>query len=305
MKQIRVFLLTVFATLLGLTFAVIDGSAQPNSVKEIVPGVWFREGDIKGQGHCNNAIIEMQDSLIVVDANFPSGARLALEDAKKVSKKPVKYVFDTHHHGDHAYGNAVWTKAGAITLAHHGVVEEMKRYEPKRWQDTAKQRADVGELGLSTAEPPKETFTKSPHVISDSTRRVEFHFFGWAHTRGDGFVYLPKEQVVATGDAVVNGPYNFTGDGNIGNWPKVIAKVQKLKVRHVLPGHGPHGGPEVLEGQKQFFLELYKQVRAGVKGGKKAEEIAKSVQFPDRVKNWVGGGLPAQVRDAHKELTAK
>ena len=53
----------------------------------------------------------MKDYLIVVDANFPSGARGALADAKKVSSKPVKYVFDTHHHGDHAYGNAVWTEA--------------------------------------------------------------------------------------------------------------------------------------------------------------------------------------------------
>ena len=92
----------------------------------------------KNMGHCNNIIIEMKDYLIVVDANFPSGARLAMADAKKVSSKPVKYVFDTHHHGDHAYGNAVWTEAGATTLAYKGVAEEMKRYEPARWQATAK-----------------------------------------------------------------------------------------------------------------------------------------------------------------------
>ena len=63
----------------------------------------------------------MKDYLIVVDANWPSGARLALEDARKLSKKPVKYVFDTHHHGDHSYGNPVWTQAGSITLAYKGV----------------------------------------------------------------------------------------------------------------------------------------------------------------------------------------
>ena len=59
----------------------------------------------------------MKDYLIVVDANFPSGARLALADAKKLSPKPVKFVFDTHHHGDHTYGNAVWTGMGATTIA--------------------------------------------------------------------------------------------------------------------------------------------------------------------------------------------
>jgi glyoxylase-like metal-dependent hydrolase (beta-lactamase superfamily II) len=80
----------------------------------------------------------MKDYLIVVDANFPSGAEACLADIKKTSGKPVKYVFDTHHHGDHAYGNPVWTKLGATTLAYIGVAEEMKRYEPKRWLETEK-----------------------------------------------------------------------------------------------------------------------------------------------------------------------
>jgi glyoxylase-like metal-dependent hydrolase (beta-lactamase superfamily II) len=122
----------VFAGLL------IRAWAQPDTVKQIIPGVWFREGDLTGKGHCNNILIEMKDYLIVVDANFPSGARAAMDAAKEVSKKPIKYVFDTHHHGDHAYGNAVWTKAGATTIAYVVVSEEMKRYEPKRWQEAAK-----------------------------------------------------------------------------------------------------------------------------------------------------------------------
>src|SRR5215813_12302728 len=140
MKHTRPWLITGFLVLLSLAFAVTRGDAQPNTVKQIAPGVWFREGDIQNQGHCNNIIIEMKDYLIVVDANFPSGAKAAMEDAKKVSSKPVKYVFDTHHHGDHSYGNSVWTEAGATTLAYKGVAEEMKRYEPGRWQDTAKTR---------------------------------------------------------------------------------------------------------------------------------------------------------------------
>src|SRR5579862_5604712 len=146
MTKRRVWILSAFTMLAAVAFFVAAGDAQPGTVKQIVPGVWFREGDIEKLGHCNNVIIEMKDYLIVVDANFPSGARLVLEDAKKVSSKPVKYVFDTHHHGDHLYGNPVWTKAGAITIAYAGVAEELKRYEPARWQATAKQRKDVGEL---------------------------------------------------------------------------------------------------------------------------------------------------------------
>src|SRR5438270_13254666 len=156
----RFALLVLFFSFLAGGFLATRGDAQPNTVKEIVKGVWFREGDIQHQGHCNNAIIEMDNYLIIVDANFPSGARAVLEDAKKVSSKPVKFVFDTHHHGDHAYGNPVWTKMGAVTLAYAGVADEMKRYEPARWRDTAKTRKDVAELNLDAPEPPKQTFSK-------------------------------------------------------------------------------------------------------------------------------------------------
>jgi cyclase len=303
MPRLRLVVFSAFAGLLVLLFAVTDGDAQPDSVKQIAPGVWFREGDIQHKGHCNNVIIEMSDHLIVVDANFPSGARRVIEDARKLSPKPIKFVFDTHHHGDHSYGNPVWTKMGAVTIAYNGVAEEMKRYEPKRWQDTAKSRKDVGELNLTAPEPPQKTFTKSPYVMEDATRRVELHFFGWAHTRGDGFAWLPKDKVLCSGDAIVNGPYNYTADGNIGNWPKVIANAQKLDVKYLLPGHGPSGGKEVMAGQAQFFIELRKAVEEAAKSGKQPEEIAAAIHLPDTVKNWVGDGLKAQVKDAYNEVT--
>jgi cyclase len=313
MKYTRLWLVTGFFLTLSLGFFLTRGDAQPNSVKQIAPGVWFREGDIQNEGHCNNAIIEMKDYLIIVDANFPSGARAVLADAKKLSSKPVKYVFDTHHHGDHSYGNAVWTQMGAVTIAYQGVADELKRYEPARWQATAKQRKDVAELNRDTAEPPKETFTDSPHVVSDGTRLVEFRFFGWAHTRGDGFVYLPKEKVLCTGDAIVNGPYNYTADGNIGNWPKVVDGAMKLDVEHVLPGHGPAGGRDIMTGQRAFMLELNKAVAAAIKSGKKLDDLVKTennkqvatVHLPDSVKNWVGSGLAAQVKDAYNEIANK
>ena len=225
-----------------------------------MPGVWFREGDLANLGHCNNIIIEMKDYLIVVDANFPSGARLAMADAKKISPKPVKYVFDTHHHGDHAYGNPVWTEAGATTLAYKGVAEEMKRYEPARWQASAKERQDVRRTEpAAPPSRPSRPSTRAPFVLKDGSREVRFHFFGWAHTRGDGFVYLPKEQVLCTGDAVVNGPYNYTGDGNIANWPNVVRTAQKpgSALRPSRPRRARR--PEILEGQAKFMSELHKR----------------------------------------------
>ena len=311
MRRQRILLAFAFSILIiGAWFA----SAQPNSVKSIAPGVWFREGDIRNEGHCNNTIIEMKDYLIVIDANYPSGARAAMADAKKLSSKPIKYVFDTHHHGDHAYGNHVWTGIGAITLAHAGVAAEMKAREPALWLAASKLRKDVADLNLPTAEPPKQTFDKSPYVLTDGTRRVEFHHFGWAHTKGDGFVYLPQEKILCTGDAVVNGAFNYTGHANFGNWPKVLEKAGKLKITTVLPGHGQPGGTELLAGQARFFTELRSAVQAEIAKGKKLEDVvtvsgdrntATTIKLSPAVSNWVGGSLPTQVRDAFLEVRDK
>ena len=300
----RFLLLSAFGLLAAMALFVSRTDAKPETVHQVAAGVWFREGDLQSLGHCNNIIIEMKDYLIVVDANFPSGARAALADAKQVSSKPVKYVFDTHHHGDHAYGNSVWTEAGATTLAYKGVAEEMKRNEPAAWEGAAKQRKDVRELNRSGPEPPKQTFDKPTFVLNDGTRRVEFHYFGWAHTRGDGFVYLPKEQILCTGDAVANGPHNYTGDGNIANWPSVIRKAQKLKVKTVLPGHGEPGGPEVLEGQAQYMIALHKSVADAIAQGKKIDDLT-TVDLPDNVKKWVGSSLKGQIKDTYEEITQK
>jgi cyclase len=301
--KLRAVLLAMFAGLAGLALFVARSEAQPETIRQIVPGIWFREGDLQKLGHSNNVVIEMREYLIVVDANFPSGARAVLADVKRVSSKPVRYVFDTHHHGDHAYGNAVFTENGAVTLAHAGVAEEMKRLEPKRWQDAANSRKDVAELKRDTAEPPKQTFSGDLYVLEDASRRVEFRHFGWAHTRGDGFAYLPAEQIICTGDAVVNGPYNYMGDGNIGNWPKVVrAAATKLKVKHVLPGHGLPGGPEIFTGQERFLTELYKAVKAAIDQGRKPEELESVVKLPDNVKHWVGSFYKTQLRDVYEEI---
>jgi glyoxylase-like metal-dependent hydrolase (beta-lactamase superfamily II) len=303
--------LAAFSLALAAAFFATETGAQPNSVRKIAEGVWFREGDQK-QGHSNNAIIEMKDYLIVIDANFPSGARLAMADAKKLSPKPIRYVFITHNHGDHDYGSVVWTAEGATTLAYKGVVDEMNRYEPARWRQAAKGRQDVADLHLDAPEKPKQTFDKPSFVLKDSTREVRFLHFGWAHTRGDALAWLPKERILCTGDVSTNGPYNNIVDGNIANWPRVLAEAEKLQPAFVLPGHGPSGGPEILTGQAAFLVELRKAVQQAVRQGKKLEDIvtlkngkavATSIELPAAVQHWVGGSLPSHVMTVYGEVS--
>src|SRR5450756_51281 len=212
--------------LLTLAFLGWIGSAQAEIAppQVIAPGVWFLLGD-SHKGYSNTIVIEMKDYLIVVDANYPGRAKELQSEVPKLSPKPVRYVFLTHAHGDHSYGDSVWTRAGATTVAYEAMIGEMNRYEPTRWKTAETKRQDVRDLHEDSVEPPKKTFGKNGMVLKDATREVQFLFLGWGHTPADGYVWLPKEKVLCTGDAAVNGPRNKLWDADLANWPKVLSKA--------------------------------------------------------------------------------
>jgi len=275
--------------------------AQPNQLdaQEVAHGVWFGPGD-PSKGYSNNVVIEMKDYLIVVDANYPGRARELVSGIRELSPKPVRFVFDTHAHRDHSYGNIVWTEAGATTFAYQGVDDEMNRYEPARWRATAAEREDVRSLHLADAPRPQLVFRDSPFILKDSTREVRFYFLGWAHTRGDGFVWLPEERILCTGDAAVNGARNKLWDANLGNWPKVLDKALALRPLHVLPGHGPAGGPEILTGQRNFLLDLDAAVKQQAGRGRTPAQM--TLALPERDRNWTPRDLSQDFAIAYAEI---
>jgi glyoxylase-like metal-dependent hydrolase (beta-lactamase superfamily II) len=253
--------------------------AQGSPPHKITSGVWFLTGD--SNGYSNTVIIEMRDYLIVVDANYPGRAHELLTIAKSISPKPVRYVFDTHAHGDHSYGNSVWTAAGATTIAFDGVTKEMERWEPTRWRNALPKRPDLQATGEKDVERPQMSIAGDKLILNDGRREVDFLFLGWGHTPGDGYVWLPAERLLATGDAAVNGPRNKLLDAYIANWPSVLEKALALQPLYVLPGHGEAGGIEILEGQRRFLVDLYAAVKAQADAGKTPDDMHIELPTPD------------------------
>ena len=260
-----------FAAVLG----AVNAFGQINTVQTLAPGVYFHEGDPR-RGHSNNGWVECEDFVFVIDANFPSGAEIVMPKIKETSTKPVRFVFDTHQHGDHAYGNKLWADAGATIVAHTGVLAEMKSVEtgyfggaPGRWESSAKSRPDVA---ASALKPPVLLFPNEL-IVEDAKRRIELRYFGVAHTRGDGFAWLPHEKILFTGDACVNGPQNYLADANVGDWIKTLEEVKKLGAQIVCPGHGPRGGPEVIADQQAYFITLMAEIKALVDAHKTPAEL--------------------------------
>src|SRR5690348_13502966 len=106
----------------------LQGADEPspmkfNEVREVAPGVFFRYSSISATdktvpfGGSNNIWVVFGDYVVVIDANFPKEAGDVIAAIKKTTDKPIRYVLDTHHHGDHAYGNAVFAKSGASIVA--------------------------------------------------------------------------------------------------------------------------------------------------------------------------------------------
>jgi glyoxylase-like metal-dependent hydrolase (beta-lactamase superfamily II) len=305
--------LAAFGALVFLAAAAL-APAQVNVAKKLAPDVYFHEGDIAGKGHCNNGWIVFADYVLVVDANYPSGAKEIIPKIRAITDKPIRFAFDTHHHGDHAYGNQVWVDQGAVPVAHTGVLEEMKKYEtglfgdkPGRWENDAKEREDVRGSKLK---PPTVLFPDTL-IFDDGVHRVELRHLGTAHTHGDGFAWLPKEKILFTGDACVNGPYNYVGDGNVGEWVGTLDRARALGAQVVGPGHGPLGEASVLEDQQTFFKELIRVVKAA-SAGKTTSEVQASVDkmkaelaANSKIARYLGDDFAAQVGKVYNELTGQ
>jgi len=279
-----------------------------NEVKEIAPGVFFRFSSIGPEGSkipfggSNNVWVVFEDYVVVIDANFPKEAADVVAAVKKTTDKPIRYVFDTHHHGDHAYGNAVYVKEGASVIAQANCARLLRVDGPEEFKKAGEGPAGRKDIKESTLKVPTVVFDDKL-VLDDGKQRVEFLFFGHAHTSGDACAWLPKHRILCTGDACVNGPYNYMGHSDSASWIRALEKMQQRDVKWVVPGHGSVAGKDLLARQQRYFVELRQQVQKGIDAGKDLEEIIKSIDMP-WYKEWTTV-TPAgdNVKHVYAELT--
>jgi cyclase len=300
------------------------GMAEAAKDDIVAPDVYFHEGQVSDTADavCNNGWIMFEDYVLVIDANFPAGAKLIIGKIRAMTDKPIRFAFDTHHHGDHAYGNQIYVENGGVPVAHTGVIEEMKKYEtgyygdkPGRWEEAMKERAD---LKTTKLKPPSVLFSHDL-IFDDGKHRVELMHLGVAHTHGDALAWLPKERILFTGDVCVNGPYNYVGDGDTGQWVATLDAARKLGAKIICTGHGPRSTETVLDDQQAFFKALREQVgavmtnvpadQAKAQTKEKIETIRATLKSNAQIARYVsdrGGsddGFPSQVAKVYQELT--
>lgn len=285
----------VLWTIVLCSFLLAGSGFSHAEVREVAAGVYFRPA----QGGCNTGWIVFKDYVLAIDASFPDDAQNLIKDIRTTTDKPIRFAFDTHHHLDHAFGNAVFVKEGATVVSQRACLEVLRNSTPlyERWAENKAEEYKVMGLALPTLVFDYEM------VFDDGTMRVELISFGHGHTKGDAIAYLPNEKIAFTGDLCVNGRFNYLGESNLENWIEILSDIQGLKINTICPGHGDIAGKDLLETQKTYFIELRKQVQDFINTGKTLEEIRQSINIP-MYEQWTGQ-KPSQVNIdfVYNELT--
>jgi len=277
-------------------------------IKKVADGVYAAVASPAYKVNCNTAIIENADGVMVVDTHSkPSAAKVIIERLREMTKKPVRYVVNTHFHWDHWHGNEAYPAAypDAEIVTNQITREAMVKKGLKRIQDhmrqvpteIAKLKADIQaaspahrgklEADLKLAESylaeVRALKPALPTIAFEQTMKLyrrdrEIHLLhlGRAHTEGDVFVYLPKEKVVITGDAMI-GWTPYMGDGYPEDWARTLDRLAQLDFTHIIMGHGDVTGREWLDAFRAYVYDMVEAVRQEAATGATLDEVKQRV----------------------------
>jgi cyclase len=258
-------LVALCAIVLADGIAVADSSVTTQrSVTKVANGVYsIRHADAPDtnpQG--NTTVIIGERAVLVVDtAYLPSSAAEDIAQIRRWTDRPVRYVLNTHWHPDHQRGNSVYVDAfpDVTILAHAQTAQLMAAYDagnreryPKRLQamkETLAKKPDaelqqtvagrsrvLAELERSRLQLPTLTFDSELN-LDLGNRVVEIRHTGTGDTRGDAWAWLPKEQVLVTGDLLAAPvPYFFAGYPE--DLARTLHRLNELDAKAIVPGHG-------------------------------------------------------------------
>ncbi|WP_432094584.1 MBL fold metallo-hydrolase [Streptomyces sp. bgisy100] len=241
-----------------------------HEVREIADGVHaYLQPD---GGWClNNAgILLGRDGAVVVDtAATEARARTLRQTVSALSPRPVTLVVNTHSHGDHTFGNHLFAEEATVVAQERAAAEMAEHGLALQglWPGV-----EWGRIELSL---PRVTF-RDRMTLPVSGFRVELLHLGPGHTAGDAVVWLPDQRVLFTGDLVFSGATPFVLMGSLTGSLRVLDRLRALEPLHVVPGHGPVGGPELLDTNADYLRWVRSVARSGLAEGLTPLELARA-----------------------------
>ena len=264
-------------------------------MRQVTPNVYV-ETETPG---CNYGFVVTSDGVVIIDSpQRPSDAVRWREEAAK--KGPIRYVVNTEHHGDHVTGNFFFPG----TVVSHQISRELFGLGPiEQLRDRIK---DMDPEGLSLmegyqAKPAAITYSERMSIYLGEHTFELIHAPG--HTPGQTAVYVPQEEMLFTGDNVVNKVEPFFMQALPLKWVDSLERLAQLDVQAILPGHGEVCDKSAIAEISALIKSRIETVREAIREGMSKEEAVEKIDFGSPYT--YGPGLEARTREMQRMCITK
>ncbi|MET9067224.1 MBL fold metallo-hydrolase [Streptosporangium sandarakinum] len=219
----------------------------------------------------NTGFLVGRHGVICVDSCATERRTLAYREAiRSVTGLPVTTLVNTHHHGDHTFGNFAFPEA---TIVGHErtretiLAEGVPAYRTMAWTAV--------DWGRSEVRPPFLTYADGVTLYSDELRCEVRHVGRPAHTTNDSIVWIPERSLLFAGDLVFNGGTPFVMMGSVTGAIEALDELEALGARTIVPGHGDVCGPEVIDRVRGYLRFVMATAELGRSAGLTPLEAAR------------------------------
>jgi len=267
----------------GPQAAAQERATQTPTVKQVASDVYFFF-DFNGS---NAVFLVTDDGVLLIDTRtHPREGRDLLERIRKVTDKPVKWVINSHFHGDHHMGNSVFKDLGATFVAQEETARIMQRVQPK---EMARRVEGFRSRGYDPADVklvlPDVTFD-SKMTIRLGGREVRLFYLGPGQQAGDTFVQFPHARLLFTPGAFAKHSMpNMLFTPSVDNWIKLLDQVAVMDVDAILPAHGDIATRADVKELAAMLADEYATVKDAVNRGVSLDQATTALTFP-QYKDW-------------------
>ncbi|MGE4652401.1 MAG: MBL fold metallo-hydrolase [Myxococcota bacterium] len=250
----------------------------------------------------NLSVSSGADGILLVDDQFAPLTPKIRAAIAEIQDGPVRFVLNTHWHGDHTGGNENFARAGALLFAQDAVRERMSRDQEMRAFGRTIPASPEAAL-------PVVTFSDAMrfHINGEE---IHVHHAPRAHTDGDAIVQFRRANAIATGDVYFNGSYPFIDLASGGSLDGMIAAVEQVLAlsdaqTRIVPGHGPLSNRAELRAYRDMLVTVRARVAAALREGASFSALSASGPLRDLDGRWGGKIVNSQdfLRSVHASLS--
>jgi glyoxylase-like metal-dependent hydrolase (beta-lactamase superfamily II) len=274
-------------------------------LERVANGVYAAIARADGGAVGNAGIVDLGETTLVFDTcQTPQAARDLLAAAERLLGRPVSFVVNSHWHGDHVHGNAIFP-AGAPVITTATTRELMATLAEDELRDD---RADIATYLRSLeeqlaqaadgtarthlaerlaanreyAEALPDLRLRLPEVTFDerlsvhgARRMAELLCYGGGHTGSDTILFLPEERLAFMGDLLFVGTHPWLPDGNPQEWNRILELARQLDIRTAVPGHGTLGTRDDFTPVQRYITDLTQLALQVARSGGSADDAAR------------------------------